>query len=80
MAFDDDFSDRGFVASEQGKNHALAEALQSELRLVERALERLDDGTYGTCQVCGGPIGADRLEAIRAADRCIEHANVSSAG
>lgn len=76
MDFDDDFSDRGFVASEQGKNETLAGLLQSQLALVERALERLEDGTYGTCSVCGGQIGAERLEAMSATDRCIEHVGV----
>lgn len=74
LEYDADFADRGQVASEQGENRSLADAFESQLAQVERALARLDDGTYGTCSVCGSEIGADRLEAIPATDRCIEHA------
>ncbi len=31
---------------------------------VERALAKVEDGTYGTCDVCGRPIGEGRLEAL----------------
>jgi DnaK suppressor protein len=44
---------------------------------VERALEKLDEGTYGSCDVCGSAIGAERLEAIPWAVRCIDHAGGS---
>lgn len=37
---------------------------QSLLTLVNRALQRLADGTYGKCAQCGQPIPARRLEAI----------------
>jgi DnaK suppressor protein len=73
LEFDDDFADRGQVASERGENHSLADVLQAQLDLVDGALARFDEGTYGTCAVCGNAIGAERLEAIPATDRCIEH-------
>jgi DnaK suppressor protein len=41
---------------------------------VERALAKLDDGTYGHCDVCGESIGAARLEARPWATRCLQHA------
>ncbi len=74
LDFDDDFADRGQVAGEQGENRALADTLQVQLNLVERALARIDEGTYGTCSECGVTIGAERLEAMPATDRCIQHA------
>ena len=40
---------------------------------VDRALERLDDGTYGTCEACGEPIAEDRLDAHAAARTCERH-------
>ncbi len=43
----------------------------AELRSVEAALGRLDDGTYGQCTRCGGDIGDARLRANPAAERCI---------
>jgi RNA polymerase-binding transcription factor DksA len=38
---------------------------------VDAAWARLDRGTYGTCERCGGSIGRDRLDAVPAATRCI---------
>ena len=74
LEFDDDFADRGQVASEQGENRTLADTLQVQLNQVEKALSRLDEGTYGTCEVCGDTIGAERLEAMPSTARCITHA------
>ena len=74
LDFDDDFADRGQVASEQGEYHSLADSLQAQLNVVEVALARIDDGTYGTCVVCGADISPARLEAIPASVRCIAHA------
>ena len=48
-----------------------ARQLDAKLRDVERALDKLEEGTYGTCDVCGGPIGRERLEAIAWAVRCV---------
>ena len=51
-----------------------AKKLDAKLRDVGRALDKLDDGTYGTCDACGASIGRERLEAIPWAVRCIDHA------
>lgn len=71
---DDNFADLGQVAAEQGEHQALAAQLRSELAEVERALAKLDDGTYGVCETCGEAIAPDRLEAKPAARFCINHA------
>ena len=47
--------------------------VERELAEVERALGRLDAGTYGTCEVCGGAIDDERLAAHPATPRCAEH-------
>lgn len=77
LDFDDDFADRGQVASEQGENLALADTFRSKLSKVELALSRIADGTYGTCEVCSRPIAEARLEALPATSRCIDHADGS---
>jgi RNA polymerase-binding transcription factor DksA len=74
LTFDDNFADSGQVAAEQGENLALAAQLRDQLDDVEAALARLDAGTYGTCEVCGRPIGEARLEVMPATRFCIEHA------
>jgi len=51
-----------------------AKKLGAKLADVERALDKLDEGTYGTCDVCGEPIGDERLEAIPWAARCVRDA------
>ena len=51
-----------------------AKRLDAKLGDVERALEKLDEGTYGFCDVCGSVIGSERLETIPWAVRCIDHA------
>lgn len=43
----------------------------SLLREIEEALERLREGTYGTCQDCGMPVSRKRLEAIPWARYCV---------
>lgn len=55
-----------------------AKHLDAKLRDVERALEKLEEGTYGVCDVGGEPIGQERLEAIPWAVRCVEHARLRS--
>jgi DnaK suppressor protein len=54
-----------------------AKSLDAKLRDVERALVKLGEGTYGTCDRCGGPIGTERLEAIPSAVRCVSCASRS---
>jgi DnaK suppressor protein len=73
-AFDEGFADSSQVAAEQGEVRALAANLQSLLADVERALKKLDEGTYGSCEVCGQPIAPARLEAMPATRYCVQHA------
>jgi RNA polymerase-binding transcription factor DksA len=74
LTFDDNFADSGQVAAEQGEVKMVATSLQEQLDDVEHALGRLDAGTYGTCEQCGEPIAAARLEAMPATRFCITHA------
>jgi DnaK suppressor protein len=48
--------------------------LQTTLADVDRALAKLDEGSYGTCDVCGKPVGDDRLEVHPWAVLCVEDA------
>ena len=50
----------------------ILQSVESELGEVQAALERLDAGTYGTCEVCGKEIAEGRLEAMPAARYCLE--------
>ena len=57
---------------EQERELAMRERASLHLDAVDRALARLDDGTYGTCLRCGKPIAEARLEALPWAEHCIE--------
>jgi len=45
---------------------------QTALYVIDEALKRIDDGTYGNCSQCGNPIPKTRLKAIPQADLCVE--------
>ena len=74
LSYDDNFADSGQVAAELGENKVLYDQLRRDLDDIEAALRRMDDGTYGQCEVCGKPIGEARLEIMPATRYCIEHA------
>jgi DnaK suppressor protein len=57
---------------EQQRDLALRERAERALAEVEAAIERLDQGTYGTCVRCGRPIATGRLDAIPWAAHCID--------
>jgi DnaK suppressor protein len=44
----------------------------AELREVEAALGRIEQGSYGACATCDGPIGEERLQANPSASRCLD--------
>ena len=46
--------------------------LEAELETVDAALAKIDEGTYGNCEICGQPISQARLEALPWAISCIE--------
>jgi len=58
-------------AVERISTTAVARRLSATATEVDRALERLSTGTYGTCETCGDPIPAERLEAIPWASTCV---------
>jgi len=73
--FDENFADSGQVAAEQGENRALIGQLEETLLAVEKALAKLDAGTYGVCESCGKAISEARLEAMPATRYCIDCAS-----
>ena len=64
--------DSGTETFEMEKNVSLLEQVDDELQEIEAAAQRLERGTYGTCQACGRPIGDARLEAMPATRFCVE--------
>jgi RNA polymerase-binding protein DksA len=72
--FDENFADSAQVAAEMGENLTIAATLRDQLDDVEHALERIEAGSYGTCETCGTAVSAARLEAMPSARYCIDHA------
>jgi RNA polymerase-binding transcription factor DksA len=58
---------------EREKDLSILDQIEAELADVERALARLDDGTYGCCQACGDAIDDERLAAVPATRFCVDH-------
>ena len=55
--------------------HHLTEHEARDLREIDAALSRIEDGSYGVCQACGKPIGTARLDALPEARLCVACAN-----
>ncbi len=77
LHYDPNFADSSQVTAERGEAEVLAGQLRESLDEVSQALARLEEGSYGTCEVCGQPINPARLEAMPATRFCINHANRS---
>ena len=75
-----DIADAALPLTEQGQDDAIAESLRSRLEAIERALHRLDDGTYGRSVRSGTPIPDERLEADPAAELTVEEARAAGRG
>ncbi|TRM11335.1 yteA family sporulation protein [Lentibacillus cibarius] len=72
--YDNHPGDAGTELFERGKDVALNEHAEKELKDINAALHAINDGTYGICRECGSDIPFERLEAMPTADRCFEHA------
>ncbi|SFA99090.1 transcriptional regulator, TraR/DksA family [Nocardioides alpinus] len=59
------------IAFERSQIGALVQQVRRHVAEIEAATVRLDQGSYGVCEVCGEPIGAARLGALPAARTCI---------
>jgi DnaK suppressor protein len=67
----DDQADAGAKTFEREQELALTHNARELLAQSERALSRIDDGSYGTCESCGEPIGKARLQAFPRATLCV---------
>ena len=75
LTYDANFADSSQVTAERSEAEALVASLQDTLEDVERAIDKIDKGTYGLCESCGCQIDPVRLEAMPAARYCIDCAS-----
>ncbi|HEX5268813.1 MAG TPA: TraR/DksA C4-type zinc finger protein [Acidimicrobiales bacterium] len=65
-------ADLGTETFDRERDLSILEQVEAELSDVEHALERLENGSYGTCEACGRPIDEARLEAQPATRFCVD--------
>lgn len=70
-----DVNDRAEILDEYQENATILTDLEIRYNDVKDALERIENGTYGTCETGGEPIEEDRLAADPAARTCKAHMN-----
>jgi DnaK suppressor protein len=58
------------VSSEAAERARLLDEIERDLSGVSAAMERLDNGVYGTCEVCAAPIDDERLRSMPLSARC----------
>lgn len=61
----------GAVLGEGEMSLASRERLANRIGRLTAALQRVDEGTYGECTICGGPVSPGRLAALPEADTCL---------
>lgn len=70
--FDDDPADSGSANLERDRAQSLSGHARRLLVDIDTALERMEDGSYGTCQECEVVIERERLEALPYATLCMD--------
>lgn len=68
---DDEHDPDGTTAYERAQVSSLAAITRARMDALDRALAAVDDDGYGTCELCGQPIGLERLQAVAGTTRCV---------
>lgn len=74
IGFGKRIGDGTIQAVQQMADASSAQQLQTLLEETLRARKKVDEGSYGRCDVCDGPIGAERLEFRPWSTACVKHA------
>ena len=70
--FDEEYADAGSATYEREKDLSLVINLRDLLERIEKAVTKIDEGTYGLCDRCGKPIEKARLKALPYANLCLK--------
>jgi RNA polymerase-binding protein DksA len=70
--YDNHLADSATATLDREIDYSLHENSENVLAGINRALERLEEGTFGLCARCGQPIAEERLEAIPWTTKCID--------
>lgn len=75
---DNHLADTATAMYDRELDEGLEEGAKDTLAEIDAALQRIEDGTYGICEVCGKPIGAERLAAIPWTRFCIDDSRAAT--
>jgi DnaK suppressor protein len=76
--FDEEFADAGTATFERERDLSIENNVKDLLQKIDRALGRIDAGTFGLCERCGKPIEKARIKALPYANLCIKDAQAES--
>ncbi|HJP65904.1 MAG TPA: TraR/DksA C4-type zinc finger protein [Actinomycetota bacterium] len=72
MGFDEEYADAGSATFERERDLSLVNNLRDLMDRIDKALAKMDQGTYGLCDRCGKPIEKARLKALPYANLCLK--------
>ena len=78
VSFDEENADAGTFTFERERDLSIENNVRDLMGKIDRALARMEGGTYGICSRCGKPIEKARLKALPYADLCIKDAQAQS--
>lgn len=76
--FDEEFADAGTATFERERDLSIENNVKDLLQKIDRAIGRIDAGTFGICERCGKPIEKARIKALPYANLCIKDAQAES--
>ncbi|MEX0834439.1 MAG: TraR/DksA C4-type zinc finger protein [Actinomycetota bacterium] len=74
VSFDEEYADSGTFTFERERDLSIENNIRDLLAKIEKALVRIEDGTFGICERCGKPIEKARIKALPYANLCIKDA------
>ncbi len=72
MGFDEEYADAGTATFERERDLSLVNNLRDLMERIDKALAKMEEGTYGLCDRCGRPIEKLRLKALPYANLCLK--------
>ena len=80
MGFDEEYADAGTATFERERDLSLVNNIRDLIQRIDKALAKIDEGTYGLCDRCGRPIEKPRLKALPYANLCLSDKQAEERG
>jgi|SRR5438067_269002 len=78
VSFDEEYADAGTFTFERERDLSIENNVRDLMQKIDRALQRMDEGTFGICAKCGKPIEKARLKALPYVELCIKDAQAQT--